>query len=101
MEDIIFKNSKDSRELIRLKFISKRTYRKYYCGKSWPIVTQCLLFEDGILKCFYTITKHDKDANDLHFAYNLVSEKCISQLSNTYIQSQLRSLVVKRLKELF
>lgn len=89
MKDIIY-ISEDKSLTIRLQFIVKNQLKYTHLGKSYPKHTQCLMYSNGLLKCFKTIVKHYKDTDDQLFAYKLVAEKCISTIDNKWLRNQIR-----------
>lgn len=89
MEDIIYKTSDNSVE-IRLQFIVKNRLKYTHLGKGWPKHTQCLMYSNGLLDCFETIVKHQKDVDNQVYAYRLVAEKCIKTINNKCLRDQVR-----------
>lgn len=99
MSEIKYTTSDNSLE-INLKFITKRRLHRTSYGKSYPIHTQCLIFSNGILECFETIIKHDKDDDNTKFAYRLVAEKCIKNIKNKWLRGEIRTELNKFLETL-
>ena len=98
MKDIIYITDDKSLE-IRLQFIVKNTLKYTHLGKGYPKHTQCLMFSNGLLKCFKTIVKHSKDEDNQMFAYRLVAEKCLKSISNKWLRNEVRLIFNKTLIE--
>lgn len=98
MKDIIYQSS-DGTLQIRLQFIVVNRLRNTHLGKSWPKHTQCLMFTNGLLDCFETIVKHQKDQDNQVFAYRLVAEKCLKNISNKWMRTQVRTLLNEELRK--
>ena len=99
MEDIYYITEDNSLE-IRLQFIIKNRLKYTHLGKSWPKHTQCLMYSNGLLKCFETVVKHAKDEDNQMYACRLVAEKCLSNISNQWLRSQVRTALNEGLKKL-
>jgi hypothetical protein len=92
MEDIIYKTSDNTLE-IRLQFIVRNRLKYTHLGKGWPKHTQCLMYSNGLLDCFETVVKHNKDEDNQVYAYRLVAEKCLKTISNKWLRSQVRLML--------
>ncbi len=99
MEDIIYITKDNSLE-IRLQFIIKNNLKYTHLGKGWPKHTQCLMYSNGLLKCFETVVKHAKDADNQMYACRLVAERCLSTISNKWLRGQVRIMLKERLEKL-
>ena len=98
MDDIIYLSSDNTLE-IRLQFIVKYRLRYTHLGKTYPKHTQCLIYENGLLKGFETIIKHNDDVDNQQFAYKLVGEKSLQLIDNKWLRSQVRIVLNKKLEE--
>lgn len=98
MEDIIYKTSDNSLE-IRLQFIVKNNLKYTHLGKGWPKHTQCLMYFNGLLNCFETVVKHAKDEDNQVYAYRLVADKCLNNISNKWLRSEVELLLNKALEK--
>lgn len=92
MEDIVYKASDGSLE-IRLQFIVKRRLKFTHLGKGWPKHTQCLMYSNGLLDCFETVVKHEKDEDNQTYAYRLVAEKCLKTIPNKWLRGEVRLML--------
>ena len=92
MEDIIYKTTDNSLE-IRLQFIVRNRLKYTHLGKGWPKHTQCLMYSNGLLDCFETAIKHEKDEDNQVYAYRLVAEKCLKTISNKWLRIQVRLML--------
>ena len=92
--------SKDNSLEYKLVFIRKRQLKYTHLGKTWPFHTQCLIYENGLLKHFETIVKHARDEDNLVFAYRLVAEKCLKFIDSKWLRGQIREELLKELESL-
>ncbi len=99
MKEIIWKSDDNSLE-IKLQFITKNQLKYTHLGKSWPKHTQCLMYSNGLLKCFETVVKHERDEDNPLFAHRLVAERCLKTLSIKYLRGEVRKELNKFLKTL-
>lgn len=99
MIEIIWKSEDNSLE-IKLQFISKPQLKYTHLGKSWPKHTQCLMYSNGLLKCFETILKHERDEDNPLFAHRLVAERCMKNIHNKWIRGEVRKELSKFLETL-
>lgn len=97
MKDIVYKSYDGSLE-IRLQFIVKNRLKSNHFGKNWPKHTQCLMYSNGLLDCFETVVKHEKDQDNQCFAYRLVAEKCLKTIHNKWLRGEVRHLLNEALK---
>lgn len=89
MKEIVWKSEDDSLE-IKLQFINKNKLKYTHLGKSWPKHTQCLMYFNGLLKCFETIIKHERDKDNPLFAHRLVAERCMRNINNKWVRGEVR-----------
>jgi hypothetical protein len=97
--ELIYKSQDDSLEF-KFQFIVKRNLRYTHLGKSWPKHTQCLMFCNGLLNCFETIIKHEKDEDNQVYAYKLVAEKCITKSYYNSFKHELLSFISDNIEKL-
>lgn len=57
------------------------------------------MYTNGILDCFETIVKHEKDKDNQVYAYRLVAEKCLKTISNKWLRSQVRLVLNEALEK--
>lgn len=100
MEDIIYKTKDKSLE-IRLQFITGIRLKYTHLGKGWPKHTQCLMYSNGILDCFETVVKHERDEDNQVYAYRLVAEKCLKKISNKWLRGEVRSMLTDTLSRVY
>ncbi len=67
--------SKDMSVTYQLAYITGRRLRGYRGDKTFPKVTQCLLYYNGLLQGFGEVVKCDEDDDNPDFAKMLATKK--------------------------
>ena len=90
--------SADKSVKIKLVYLSKPTLKIYPMGRSYdkayPIVTQCLIFKNGLLESFGEVTKHHDDENDINLAARNATKKAISAIGNAWTRRDIWKMVL-------
>ena len=81
-------------------FIQKSKLVMTHLGKTYPKHTQCLMFENGLLKHFSTIKKHSKDDDDLFFALRYTFEDCIKNINLKWLRNEIRNDIIPQIRAL-
>jgi len=92
---ILLYETKDKSIKVRIEFIIGNRLRVYHVGKTYPEITQCLIYSNGFLECFSTIIKHYKDEHNQIEAYKLSAKKAIKQYGFEWVEKDLNELVDK------
>jgi len=70
MENKIFKcSSEDASINYEVEFVQVRSFTRVPIGKTWPKVTQCIIKANGLILGVNSVTKHEKDNDNLMYAY--------------------------------
>jgi len=83
MENILFEIetvSEDTSLRFRLVYITGRKLRGKKQDKTWPKVTQCLLFKNGLFISCGEVVKCDDDVDNMEYALKLVTKKVITDI---------------------
>lgn len=89
--EIVYTSEDKSLEY-KLVYISKRKLRGYKGDKTMPVVTQCLLFKNGLLQDFAEVVKCESDKHNPQLAYKLVTKKVMPSVYFTDIKTELWKL---------
>lgn len=91
--EINYKTSDNSIE-IKLQYIVKAQYKNYPgIGKCWPITTQCILFYNGLVLDFASVTKHNFDTHNPEYAHRLVTKKVLEKINIKFIRKDIWKLI--------
>lgn len=84
----------------RVVYIVGRKLRGYKGDKTYPKVTQCLLFKNNLLVSFAEVVKCDNDKDNIEYAIKLVTKKVIKDVYFTDIRKSLWKLIDEELTKL-
>lgn len=92
-QSVIKYESQDGSLKYELVFIQKANLIYTSRGKSWPIHTQCLLIENGLLQSFGTVVKHAEDPDNFKYAITASAKKALSTYNHKSIRRELWKII--------
>lgn len=90
--------TKDKSINTKLVYITGRKLRGYRQDKTYPKVTQCLVFKNNLLQGFSEVVKCDADEDNPDFAYILVTKKAMNFVYFKEIKKALWKELFKKVK---
>jgi len=82
----------------KITFIKTNELHIYYVGKSYPLTTQCLIFENDLLIGYGTVVKHDKDMDNQQIGYIEATKKAIKNIPIKEIRTNIWEIVLESCK---
>ena len=93
--------SKDNSYHVELEYFNKCVMKKYPgIGKSYPVLTQCILKINGVLRGFGEVTKHHQDEHNLKYACVYATKKIINKVVFKDTRKILWNELFKKLDEI-
>ena len=93
--EVVFKD--DLGTDLKLIYITKAPLRFVRGQKSFPLVTQCLVWSRGLLVGFSQVVKCESDVDDRELAYTLATRKAIHNLPCRYERKKIYAEFLKTL----
>ena len=93
-------STRDKSINIVLEYKQGYPFKRTPYGKSWPKSTNGVIIINGFTKATHTVTKHEKDPDNLKIAIVNVTKVLLEQISLKWLRKEIWTKVFTKIEEL-
>jgi hypothetical protein len=89
-----------SNSVYRIKFVTKQSLKVYPgIGRCFPVTTQCIVTKNSFIIGLGTVTKHERDKDDLRYARTYSAKKALNNDTLKY-WDELRGIMWSKINDI-
>ena len=96
---IILYETDDKSLKIELEYIQGHPLKYTHLGKTWAKETQVILRINGFVRGVESVTKHNKDIDNINYAVIKVTNKVLGNIHNKWIRTEIWNKVFETIKK--